>query len=59
LLKSGAASAQGVCCEVAYITLSSSGVNHFFQRFLRRGESLHALLSPSALPLCRLSGGAL
>ncbi|WP_337026395.1 hypothetical protein, partial [Pantoea eucrina] len=36
LLKSGAASALSVCCEVAYITLSSSGVNHFFQRFLRR-----------------------
>jgi len=45
LLKSGAISALSCCCEVAYITLSSFRVKHFFQRFLWRGESLHSLLS--------------
>jgi len=33
LLKSVANSGLTVCREVAYITLSSFGVKHFFQRF--------------------------
>ncbi|MCL9647957.1 hypothetical protein, partial [Pantoea eucrina] len=60
LLKSGAASALSVCCEVAYITLSSSGVNHFFQRFLRR-KFLPNLPVDAVFrkPVCRVDGGAL
>jgi len=33
LLKSGAISAEASCCEVAYITLSSFGVNFFLRSF--------------------------
>jgi hypothetical protein len=43
LLKSVAASAFASCREVAYITLSSFRVNHFFRSFLRRFSFLNLL----------------
>ncbi len=59
MLKSSATSGLTVCCEVAYITLSSFRVN-FFQKFYS-GENSGSSLLNTALrkPLCRVSGGAL
>jgi len=45
LLKSSAVSAEASCCEVAYITLSSRGVNFFLRSFFRRFRDFPNLLS--------------
>ncbi|MGV7574866.1 hypothetical protein PJL70_29755, partial [Mycobacterium kansasii] len=59
LLKSGAISAEASCCEVAYITLSSFGVNFFLGSFFRRFRCFLNLLSRWRYAVCRLSGCAL
>ncbi|PXV74509.1 hypothetical protein C7433_1041 [Pantoea sp. PNA 03-3] len=60
LLKSSATSGLTVCCEVAYITLSSFRVNLFFRSF-SPAKTPGSFLLNTALrkPLCRVSGGAL
>ncbi|WP_218961704.1 hypothetical protein, partial [Erwinia amylovora] len=59
LLKSGAYSALASCREVAYITLSSSGVNLFYRSFSGGSELPEPLNTPAGKPLFRVSGGAL
>ncbi|WP_231638562.1 hypothetical protein, partial [Pantoea sp. SM3] len=56
LLKSDAISALSCCCEVAYITLSSFRVKHFFQHFFSGGSSYRSFLStPHFVNRCAVS----
>ncbi|WP_235514937.1 hypothetical protein, partial [Erwinia sp. Leaf53] len=55
-----AISAEASCCEVAYITLSSFGVNFFLRSFFRRFRVLPEPLNTLACkPLFRVDGCAL
>ncbi|WP_336795669.1 hypothetical protein, partial [Erwinia aphidicola] len=58
LLKSVASSAEASCREVAYITLSSFGVNFFLRSFSGGSELPEPLNTLACKPLFRVSGGA-
>ncbi|WP_336795576.1 hypothetical protein, partial [Erwinia aphidicola] len=55
LLKSVASSAEASCREVAYITLSSFGVNFFLKKFFRRFRYFLNLLSRWPVSRCAVS----